>query len=980
MGHRIRQAPWILLCLWLIVHGLSGSAGAQERPEALIDMVIVLDRSGSMIDTDPRGLSIPAAGFVLEQLSMANDKNRGAVIVFNNQARVLGQREPAPKAALNTNIPGLIEMLRASIMGAPYQFREILPESPKAFQDLLRQQMRETGDTELGLALSLALDILGADEPGRRKLVVLISDGNPEPHIKDGNRLKALAPLVGKDVIRRVQEGRADAVQRLNQLVGDQILKDVVKPLGERGVHVFPVAFVKQGTGRYEVLTAYLERIKEITTGEKEVVVATPLDLIERLTGAVPLPSSHLQLYTFAGSQRFVPERSGLRTKEGEVVVPDIAGRVRFFFSYPSASKGQRVQMELFRDNVQVLDSENQQPGEVVFDTLLRRDGALAYQSCKVLDRAKVPGKWRVRLTAQGHGAETLPAADLLVDIRSEAELVLETEGRDAEGNLRATHPVSFRFKILGRRGGNEYSLPVNRADAFLVGRSPDDLIGFSERLRSYSKEEHTLLASLEGGFPKPGTYRLTGSAFFSTVPETRELAAKFDLNLVVKSATPIDAWFGPKGRATSLWERNPELRVDLPPLGEQLRVEYKGLQVETKDQRRIDSLGLTVDRFLEQKTGGTLEGDWVKIQPKQITGLSAGRAAPLTLAVELPAALPSRISDGIYSSSLHLRDGSSDLHVVPLALTLIIPRFIASQAEANSPFQGEESDPPLLVQKVIRYPGESPHTIRFPLWSSSVPGVKAGTKFDAPDALEFKEGDSPYEGQARFSQILFESDPAGFPIPGKNEGSPGWVSAHVILKDPSLNGRSFENTLLIEGDRHRLKKARLLVHVRFIPRWVLLVLGTLLLASAGFLLYFFRRHYWLNKPLFCGATCEDFVDGQTGGTRERTLAFWMTFRRKMLGTLRYTPGAGGKLVWIDPSSGKPIVLRPGGKVGPGYRKHRWEINVHDVDEYGYSCEVVSSTLWPWLRLLFGVFALVVGLGSILVFFTPYFLMRALGL
>ncbi|RMG28241.1 MAG: VWA domain-containing protein, partial [Methanobacteriota archaeon] len=75
-----------LLCTLLLSFSV---VGQQIQP---IDMVILLDRSGSMINTDPDGITAPAAAFIVEQLMLANPENRVAVVPFASQAYILGRK------------------------------------------------------------------------------------------------------------------------------------------------------------------------------------------------------------------------------------------------------------------------------------------------------------------------------------------------------------------------------------------------------------------------------------------------------------------------------------------------------------------------------------------------------------------------------------------------------------------------------------------------------------------------------------------------------------------------------------------------------------------------------------------------------------------------------------------------------------------------------------------------------------------------
>ena len=204
---RCRGLFFLIFCAAVTASPVWSQSPSAGRPGDLIDMVIVLDRSGSMKATDPQGLSIPAAAFLLEQLDLSNDGNRGAVVPFSDEAGVLGRKNGDSAGALSSNLMALAELLVASGQ-ATFSFRENSPDDPAGLLSLVRAQMHEGGETELGKALELAQKILRADEPGRRKIVVLISDGMPEPNVKTAARLRELEPAVGTDVVNRLRKGQ----------------------------------------------------------------------------------------------------------------------------------------------------------------------------------------------------------------------------------------------------------------------------------------------------------------------------------------------------------------------------------------------------------------------------------------------------------------------------------------------------------------------------------------------------------------------------------------------------------------------------------------------------------------------------------------------------------------------------------------------------------------------------------------------------
>ena len=978
--------PILLLILIVIPSPVPAQTGPSDQ--GLIDMVIVLDRSGSMKFTDPQGLSIPAACFILEQLALSNDRNRATVVPFNNQAHILGQKGMETKGVLSNNFPGLVEMLEASIKDGPVEFRENSPDQPVKFHNLLRTQMRETGYTELGMALSLARDILEQEKTDRRKIIVLISDGSPEPNINNRRRLKALSSVVGNDLVQRIrQRNRKSDIARLNNIFAEHLLKTTVSSLGEKNISVYPVAFLKEETG-HDKLIQYLADIKELTVGDREIISATAATLVEKLIDFVPSSPEHVQLYTFKGNKRFVRSVDKRASKEISLVIPDIASQLRFFFSYPDARKEHKVGIELFKDGVKVADNQERQQSDVIFSSLRRRDGSLAYQSFRFVRPSNVPGKWRIRLRDNSAGkAEHLPDTDLLVDIRAQMELSIAVNTPSRELNIQ--EPVEFRFKLLGKKGAKEYLLPISQVDAFVIGRSPKEISRFTQRLRDIDYEDAVAIANWKDGFSQSGIYKLRGHLLFDTVPRTRKLATEFEKVLRVYPGPPVNAWFGKRGTSPAVAHPDPDLQFNLPPLGENFMVEFTGAEIETDIHRVVNTLSIRIDPFRHQKTGAELDRDWIKIIPDKIKGLSANRFIPIKLKVQLPDAISSDIPDGVYETVLYLKNGVTELASVPLFLTLSIPRFVHDRKKINTPYLGPDQEGPFTVEHTILYPGRTPHTVSFPVWSTSIPGVKAKSYFDIKEALTFHDlDDKTFDygyGQARNDQVIYETPQKSFDIPGKNSANPGKIKVQVTLSDPSLNGKSFENILEIVGNHHRSQTVRIITHIKFIPTWLIRAVAVLGLL-AGACLFWLWLSLHRNHDLF-----EGYI--YNGDNPERRIRFG----KDILGTFSYNnkenslsfvTGSAAEVSWQhgdeDPDN-LPTLLE-GGAFSPEsldriYIRHNrtgrsFTIEINEVpneDNWGYGYEVIESDLGTGSRqYAYIIPAILLGAGSIFLSIQPY--------
>ncbi|MFC6228038.1 VWA domain-containing protein [Paenibacillus allorhizosphaerae] len=126
------------------------------------DYVLVMDRSGSMNQTDPKLQSIAAAQSLIKRM---DKQKRVAVIAFNEQANVVqpfvGLKDPASKDQAAARIAS---------MPAP------------------------DGQTDIGKALSLAREQID-NGGGRKAAVILISDGYSEVNLD-----QALSPFVQRGI------------------------------------------------------------------------------------------------------------------------------------------------------------------------------------------------------------------------------------------------------------------------------------------------------------------------------------------------------------------------------------------------------------------------------------------------------------------------------------------------------------------------------------------------------------------------------------------------------------------------------------------------------------------------------------------------------------------------------------------------------------------------------------------------------------
>lgn len=117
------------------------------------DIVLIVDISGSMLETDPEKKTVDA---VKDFLMKIDDKQRSALFAFNSETKML----------------------------QPFSYLKSESERKQAgeeFEELLKFQ----GGTDIGLSLSTVIDYINSENTGRSTMAVLLSDGISEMDVKE---------------------------------------------------------------------------------------------------------------------------------------------------------------------------------------------------------------------------------------------------------------------------------------------------------------------------------------------------------------------------------------------------------------------------------------------------------------------------------------------------------------------------------------------------------------------------------------------------------------------------------------------------------------------------------------------------------------------------------------------------------------------------------------------------------------------------
>lgn len=149
--------------------------GAEEQGSAGADVVLLIDVSGSMVKNDPEGLAVKAALHYVELVE--EEKNsRVGIVPFSDE---LGDVVPLTQAS---------------------------GEGAETLQKSLEGLKPTKGDTDIGLALKKALELMG-DDSGRVRQIVLLTDGVIDlPHAENEQQAEAYSAATALECARICSE------------------------------------------------------------------------------------------------------------------------------------------------------------------------------------------------------------------------------------------------------------------------------------------------------------------------------------------------------------------------------------------------------------------------------------------------------------------------------------------------------------------------------------------------------------------------------------------------------------------------------------------------------------------------------------------------------------------------------------------------------------------------------------------------------
>jgi len=623
-----RRWQWlVLLCC-----SLGALSPASAQPVSVSegsDLVVLLDRSRSMRQTDPRGLSKALTLYVIDQVELASDNNRAAIVPFS------------------TEVVPLMPALSADF-------------------DALRQQLAQIptpdGLTDLEMALKTAYKLLAPIDDGRRKQVVALTDGLPNPDPADRDRF----PDIAEQFRKRAERLRPDSLAYRNleiEFAGkakDRSIKTIETAVlsGFEGkIEVYPIGLKSALTDQ-----EFLKRIA-LRTARTEQAFALVEDTRELVLAA--------ERIAYKGDQHLLLVRERV---EGRAT-----GYNKDFLVDPHLTKA-RIVIYYLDESVKAEDFEltlTAPGGERVTREsgryLNARDrdgtGGAVFERFFLDNVAK--GTWRVAIKSR-RATRVLPRFELLIEGRTNLKLAVEANPSE----IQVPGPVELRAVLSDPEG---HPSAIARATGEVRDRTGQVLP------LSFKVEAGGVAVARLDLPPQPlGDYLAAVRAFIrpddpSGVGGRTHFLAKplepVQLSVVIPYGPPDP---GEKPGGKSLHRE----KLVFPPVGDHtLSASINKIAVENSSRRPAPvSLEL---HSITHKDGDLLDpAAWFQIRPTQ--GISSqSQHFFFDLIARVPARVPGSLLNGLYSGTLRVNAPETGLPVeVPVELTLAVPDLILADPD----------------------------------------------------------------------------------------------------------------------------------------------------------------------------------------------------------------------------------------------------------------------------------------------------------
>lgn len=768
-----------------------------------MDMVILLDRSGSMATTDPGGLSVPSALFLLDQAELADPANTVSVVLFNTHVKVI------PEKGLNSDFKGLREEIMK--IGPPEGLTEL-----------------EDGFTETRRLLR--------DSKAAQKRVVLITDGNPMPDPDNGGRYPD--PKYQK-IITQYRERIKSASQaqafdlakacseKLSPASIENIKGAILPKFGDDNIRIYPIGLTQA------VNADLLSSIALATTFDPGSfkIVSKSEELIPALNRVVPLPETVLRLYD---SEKEKADIAGLQQWSYTIPIDSSASCLRLMVVYPNPQKASdQVTFAVETPTGETINQQSPSQG----DYLAARDG----KGNKVFERFFIPdtgaGSYKIYLsTSQTTGL--LPNVIVTADARTTLRLNITANPSEADAGT----DVVIRAAVEDQ---NANRLALDRVEADLRHRSG----------KCYSVTLMPLTGGvLETGFHIPpdapiGEYLIRATGIRGN---TGSITGEGHLKVVPPQPVALIAdipYGSPRpGEPMTKSIKKDTLAFDI--LGDKnLNAAIKDIEIKT-DAQPPASLQLELTP-LEDAQGQLLDQRrWLKISRRDG---SASDTQPFKFAIEagLPPTITGDLESGVFQGKLIVT--SSPPAKEPLEISVILNLTIPELLATNKADHGG-------LRLCIRCSNPGCRQYDLEVESTSVIDQEVDV-IVSPYMMNRDELPVPTE------QLLFTLDDpeqAHITVPAKGKKVSIGLKAEVL--DPVLQKGVYYSEITVDGKQIRDLTLPVKVEIPEFPltrvlRWI--SLGWICL-SAAFLIFGLYR-FIRNRPYFEGGTFEWFNEELSG-------------------------------------------------------------------------------------------------------------------
>lgn len=723
---------WILgVSLIFCVPGIAFSQGDT------LDMAILLDRSGSMRKSDPAGLSIPAALFLLDQAELASEQNRSCVVLFDTEVKTL------PKAGLTSN------------------FHEL--------RTAMEKMTGPEGLTEMEGALSTTLQLF-AGSKAHEKEVVLVTDGVPMPNPENAGRypdpkqqkiVEQYRKAIGSASQKERSTVEVNYAGKLSLASKENIVKTLLPSFKSKEISVYPVGLTT------EVDAGLLKEIALRTTSNAEsfTIVSRAADLVPALSRLVPLPQTVLRLFDSGNAGDKI---AGREQWEVEVPVSVSASTLRFMVVFPAPGP----------DADQVRFVLKDPSGQTVSPDAGAASAYLAAtdrEKHKVFERYFINkpqgGTWRIHLSSAS-GTKLLPNLLVMVDARTDLRLKIDANpAESAPGSA-----VRLRAVLEDGQGNRS---PLDRVEAHIRHGSGQ---AYSVTLQSTQSG-----GVLEGLFQVPqsaplGDYTVQATGYRG---KSGSITGKGRLKIVPPSPASlfVQIPYGVSKPGEPITSSIEKEKIAFQPMGDKVQeAVVQNIQVTTDSQTDV-SLSIEI-LSPEDKEGRLLDARrWIKLSNKE-GSVREGRPFTFSLTARFPPTIPDELQSGRFEGIVRIESPQAKERMeIPIAVNLSIPELTAVGF-----------DPKTGLAMCIRC--SKPGSAKAKLEVKSTSLIDQPVRIVIPPFLMSEAGD-PVPAE-RLSLNLVVPSETETTVKAKGEETPMIVRAAV--NDKELAPGSYHGTILLDG------------------------------------------------------------------------------------------------------------------------------------------------------------------------------------